>query len=182
MTTLTSGAEILIAERRSGLLRRALVSSLAPSALVVGKFLSRFLFAWIQIALLLSVGIFLFHIEFGSHPWALFAVLTCFALCATGLGVLFATLFEHPDKASGVGILVTLAMASLGGCWWPLEIVSGAMQKIAWFLPTGWGFDALNRVMALDSGLGPLHAHLTYLLGVAAVTVPLAAWRLSRAR
>jgi ABC-type Na+ efflux pump permease subunit len=181
MTLMTAGAEILIAERRSGQLRRTLVSPAGAGEVTLGKCLSRFGFAWLQIAVFLAAGA-AFHIRFGAHPEALVVVLACFALAATGLGLLFATLFRNPDKAGGIGSLVVMALAALGGCWWPLEIVPGWMRNLAFATPTGWGFDALNRVMALDAGLSQLGPHLAVLGGIAAVTLPLAARRLPRER
>jgi ABC-2 type transport system permease protein len=180
MSLMTSGAEILIAERRAGQLRRAQVSSTAASEILCGKFLSRFAFAWIQIAAMLGVGILVFHVRFGTHPEALFACLAAIALCATGMGLLFATLFRNADKAGGFGSLIVMAMAALGGCWWPLEIVPGWMRKVAFLLPTGWGYDGLNRVMALNSGLRDIVPHVAVLLGIAAVTLWLSIRRLSR--
>lgn len=181
MTLLTSGVELLVAERRTGQLRRVLVSSVGSGALVLGKMLSRFTLGWMQIAVMLTVGALVFKVRFGAHPEALFVVLLAFALCATGLGLLFATFFRNADKAAGFGSMLTLIMAPLGGCWWPLEIVPGWMRTIAFLLPTGWAFDGLNRVMALDSGLGPLWPHLLYLLGLAAISLPLAIRRIARA-
>jgi ABC-2 type transport system permease protein len=178
MSLLTFGSAILIAERRSGQLRRVLVSPVTPGELVLGKFVSRFSWSWLQVAVLLGVGIGLYHVRFGAHPGALLAVLTAYTVCCTSLGLLFASLFRNPDKAGGMGSLLTMAMAALGGCWWPLEIVPGWMQKIAFALPTGWGFDGLNRVMALDAGLPQVGTHIAVLLGLAAVCLPLAARRI----
>jgi ABC-2 type transport system permease protein len=179
MTLMTSGATVLISERQEGKLRRMLVSSTASDEIVLGKFVSRFAFAGLQIAVMLGAGL-AFRVRFGSHPVALFVLLASFALCATGLGLLFASFFKNPDKGAGFGSLVVLVMAPLGGCWWPLEIVPQWMRQLAWLFPTGWGFDGLNRVMALDAGLSQLLPHLAYLLGVAALALPAAALRLRR--
>jgi ABC-type multidrug transport system permease subunit len=180
MTLLTSAAAILIEERRSGQLERALVSSARTADLVGGKFLSRFTFAWMQIVVMLAVGLIAFPVRFGGHPLTMLAVLTAFALAATGIGLLFATLFRNPDKAAGLGSLLTMAMAALGGLWWPLEIVPAWMRKIAFFLPTGWGYDALNRVMALDAGITQVLPHLAVFAAIAVVTLPLSVRRLAR--
>ena len=180
MTLMTSSAEILIAERRAGQLQRAQVSSLGSREILFGKFLSRFSFAWLQIIVMIGMGLAVFGVKMGAHPEALFAALVAFALCATGLGLLFATLFSHSDKAGGVGSLLVMAMAALGGCWWPLEIVPAWMRKIAFFLPTGWGYDALNRVMALNATLPQIATHLAVLLGIAAITLPLSIRRLAQ--
>jgi ABC-type multidrug transport system permease subunit len=181
MSLLTFGASVLIEERRNGQLRRTLVSSITPRQLLLGKFTSRFTWAWLQIAVLLGAGGLLYRIRFGAHPEALLAVVSAFALCATGLGLLFATLFKSGDKAGGVGSLVTMALAALGGCWWPLEIVPPWMRSIAFALPTGWAFDGLNRVMAMDAGIGQVAVHLAVLLGLAAVSLWLAIRRITRA-
>ena len=180
MTLLTSAAAILIEERKSGQLQRALVSSARTADIVFGKFLSRFAFAWMQIVVMLGVGFLAFPVRFGGHPLTMLVVLTAFALAATGIGLLFATLFRNPDKAAGLGSLLTMAMAALGGLWWPLEIVPAWMRKIAFLLPTGWGYDALNRVMALDAGIGQVLPHLAVFLGIALVTLPLSVQRLAR--
>jgi ABC-type multidrug transport system permease subunit len=180
MTLMTSGAAVLIEERRGGQLERALVSSARTADVVLGKFLSRFAFAWMQIAVMLGVGALAFPVSLGSHPSAMFAVLAAFSLGATGLGLLFSTLFRNADKAAGLGSLIVMAMAALGGCWWPLEIVPAWMRKIAFALPTGWGYDGLNRVMALDATIPEVATHLVVLLGIAVVTLPLAVRRLAR--
>lgn len=180
MTLLTSGAELLIQERKAGLLRRTLASSVHPRDVLLGKFAARFAFAWVQIGVMLLAGVLLFRVRVGAHFDAALAVLAAFALCATGIGMLFATFFRNPDKAAGVGVLVTLIFSALGGLWWPLEIVPKWMATIAWTLPTGWGFDGLNRVMALDATVQQVGRHIAVLLGFAAVTLPLAAWRLAR--
>ncbi len=180
MTLLTSGAELLIQERKAGLLRRALASSVQPSEVLLGTFCARFGFAWVQIAVMLLAGVLLFRVRVGAHFEAALAVLAAFALCATGLGMLFASFFRNADKAAGVGVLVTLVLAALGGLWWPLEIVPKWLASVAWALPTGWGYDGLNRVMALDATVQQVGRHIAYFLGFAAVTLPLAAWRLSR--
>jgi len=182
MSLLTYGAALLVVERRTGQLQRVLVASITPGEIVLGKFVSRFVWAWMQIAVLLGVGALAYHIRFGAHPGALLAVLTAFALSATALGLLFATLFRSPEKAGGLGSLVTLAMAALGGLWWPLEIVPPWMAKLAFLLPTGWAFDGLNRIMVLDSDLSQVGKHVAVLTGTALVCLPLAAKRLPRPR
>jgi ABC-type multidrug transport system permease subunit len=180
LSMVTGGAEILVAERRTGQLRRALVSSTTASEILLGKFASRFAFAWLQILVILGVGFFAFHVRVGLHPGALFAALTALAFCGTGLGLLFASFFDNPDKAGGLGALLVMVMAALGGCWWPLEIVPAWMRKIAFLLPTGWGYDALKRVMTLNYDLAQIAPHLAVLCGIAIVALPIAVRRFAR--
>jgi ABC-type multidrug transport system permease subunit len=46
-----------------------------------------------------------------------------------------------------VGILTTMVLAALGGCWWPIEITPDWMQTLARLLPTGWAMDAMHKLI-----------------------------------
>ena len=48
---------------------------------------------------------------------------------------------------AGVGVLTTMVLAALGGCWWPIEITPEWMQSLALALPTGWTMDALHKLV-----------------------------------
>jgi ABC-type multidrug transport system permease subunit len=177
MNLFTYGAAFLIEERRAGRLRRVAVSTTTSRQIIAGKVVSRFLWSGIQMTWMVLLGV-LFRISLGSHPEALVVVLVVLALCATALGILFATYFRNPDKAAGLGSLLVMAMAALGGCWWPLEIVPDWMRRIAFALPTGWGYDALNRIMALDATVPQVATHLLVLGGATAIALPIAIRRL----
>jgi ABC-type multidrug transport system permease subunit len=49
--------------------------------------------------------------------------------------------------------MATMGMAALGGCWWPIEVVSPALQKAALLFPTGWAMRALHGVISFGEGL-----------------------------
>ena len=179
MNLFTYGAAFLIEERRTGQLRRVAVSTTTSRQIIVGKVVSRFLWTGVQMVWMVVLGV-LFRVSLGSHPEALLAVLIVLALGTTALAILYATFFKNGDKAAGLGSLIVMAMAALGGCWWPLEIVPDWMRRIAFALPTGWGYDALNRIMALGAGIPQVATHLLVLGGITAIALPLAIRRLQR--
>jgi len=179
MNLFTYGASFLIEERRSGRLRRVAVSTTTSRQIIIGKVVSRFLWSGLQMAWMVLLGL-LFRVSLGSHPEALLAVLVMLALGTTALAILYATFFKNGDKAAGLGSLIVMAMAALGGCWWPLEIVPDWMRRIAFALPTGWGYDALNRIMALGAGIPQVATHLLVLGGITAIALPIAIRRLQR--
>jgi len=179
MNLFTYGAAFLIEERRAGRLRRVAVSTTTSGQIIVGKLVSRFLWSGLQMAWMVLLGV-LFRISLGAHPEALLAVLVMLALSTTALAIFYATLFKNGDKAAGLGSLLVMAMAALGGCWWPLEIVPDWMRRIAFALPTGWGYDGLNRIMALDATIPQVATHLFVLGGITAIALPIAVRRLQR--
>ena len=46
-----------------------------------------------------------------------------------------------------LGTMTSMAMAAIGGCWWPLDFEPGAMRAIAAWLPTTWTMQAYNDLM-----------------------------------
>jgi len=66
-------------------------------------------------------------------------------------------------------------MAAFGGCWWPLEIVSEPLQRLALIFPTGWAMRALHGTISFGLGLDGVLAPLAVLLGFAVVFSVIAA-------
>jgi ABC-type multidrug transport system permease subunit len=61
-----------------------------------------------------------------------------------------------------------MALAALGGCWWPIEITPGWMQRLALFLPTGWAMGALHQLISFGAAATVAVPHV---LGLAALSL-----------
>lgn len=61
------------------------------------------------------------------------------------------------------GLLTTMILAALGGCWWPIEITPPWMQSLSLALPTGWAMDALHRLVHFGYGAGAAGPHVAAL-------------------
>jgi ABC-2 type transport system permease protein len=153
MVLVTGGTERLFVDRKEGLLRRLASSPLTRGEIVLSRILSRALVGMIMTAFAMVLGATLFRIDWGPR-WPLLALLLCvYALAAAGLAVLLSTLARSLGQAIGLGVVCTILMAALGGCWWPIEIVPRSMQALSLFLPTGWAMQGMHRLMELDRGL-----------------------------
>ncbi len=62
-------------------------------------------------------------------------VLTSFAF-----SIMLATLVGTQRAAIAIGVLTSLVLAPLGGCWWPLFITPKRMEFLARITPHGWGY------------------------------------------
>jgi hypothetical protein len=112
-----------------------------------GKMLGRMLQPALQGGILIAAGVTLFGVNLGDHPTALIPVVLCFAFFCGSLGLLFGVLFRTEQQVNGFGILATMVLAALSGCWWPLEVVPQAFKTIALFLPSHWALQAFHDVM-----------------------------------
>jgi ABC-type multidrug transport system permease subunit len=79
-----------------------------------------------------------------------------------------------------VGLFLTLGLAALGGCWWPLEVVPEGMRAVALALPTGQAMHALVRLLVWGDPPAALGGVVVYFLAFAAVSATAAALVLRR--
>ncbi len=153
IATMTYGAALLALERRNGLLRRLAASPLSRAEIILGHLLGRAAIAAVQVGVFLVIGLFIFRIDWGSSPVGLALLLTCLIGCASALSLLGGTLFASPEAASGIGVVLTLFMSALGGCWWPAEIMPQWLRIAGHAFPTAWAMDGLHEIISWRGGL-----------------------------
>ncbi len=179
LVALTYGAASVSAERRSGSLRRLVTAPVGKGEIIVGKILGRFVISATQITVLVLTavaGSTLFGLFIGDRPFQMWGVLLLFGAVVSPLGVAIGGWISDPDRAASVGVLVALVMAALGGCWWPLEVVSKPLQTLALAFPTGWAMEALHGLISFGRSLPDLGLELAVLVGFGVVFAAIA-WR-----
>ena len=119
------------------MLRRVATCPVTGADIVLGKILGRVAIASVQVTALVSVyllGSRVFGEGLGGPPVAVWAILILFGAVVSPLGIAIGGFFRDADRAANVGVLATMAMAALGGCWWPVEVVSPTLRKVALLL------------------------------------------------
>ena len=164
LVLLTSGAILLVIEREQGLLRRLASTPILPASLVAGKWMARMALGLVQIAFAMLAGTLLFRMDWGASIGMVSVTLIAWAGFNASFGLLLANLARSHAQMLGIGVLVTMALASLGGCWWPIEITPEWMQTLAACLPTGWTMDALHKLVNFGYGPAAAAPHLAALL------------------
>ncbi|HZI94995.1 MAG TPA: ABC transporter permease [Patescibacteria group bacterium] len=181
IATVTYGAALLASERRQGILRRLAVSPMRRWELIAGKALGRIAVALVQVGVFVLMSLTIFRIEWGSSPIGLALLVLAFVCAAAAIGMLGGTLFSSPDAASGVGIVVVLAMSALGGCWWPSEVMPGWLRQASFIFPTAWAMNGLHELLSWGGGVREVRLHCLVLALYAACAGALATYRLGRA-
>lgn len=160
MNLLIFGGSSLASERQTGVMRRFAVCPMQKWELVMGKVLGCFLLGGVQIVFFLFAGVVIFKVNIGSSLFPILLTLIIYGWVASSLGVLIGSTSSNPDKIVGLCIMVSILMAALGGCWWPLEIVPESMKLFAHFFPTAWAMDALHKLISFGGGLGDVTKEL----------------------
>jgi ABC-type Na+ efflux pump permease subunit len=161
---LTSGAINLVIEREQGLLRRLASAPISAGSLVFGKWLGRMALALVQIAFAMLAGRIFFSMDWGRSLPMVLLVLFGWAAFTASLAVLLSNLTRTAAQTSGVGVLTTMLLAALGGCWWPIEITPDWMQSLAKLLPTGWAMDAMHKLINFGDPAISAAPHLAAML------------------
>ncbi|MGH7565744.1 MAG: ABC transporter permease [Gemmatimonadota bacterium] len=169
LVLLTSGAVLLVIERRDGLLRRVASTPLPRAGVVAGKWGSRMALGLVQIAFAIAIGTAFFDVDWGPDLSMVALVLFAWAALCAGLAVVSGNLARTEGQAIGLGVFAANLLAALGGCWWPIEVTPRWAQSVALAMPTGWTMDALHRLMSFQAGAAAALPHLIALAAAALV-------------
>ena len=105
-------------------------------------------------------GVVLFDMDWGSNLWAVCLILIGWAGFNASLGIWLGNLARSEAQMSGIATIVSLSLAALGGCWWPIEITPSWMQALAIYLPTGWTMDAMHQLINFGNEVTVVIPHM----------------------
>ena len=162
----------------TGKIKRIVMSPVTTRDLLFGEIAARLVWSGLQVAVILGVGSLVMGVRLDVN-WVYFSlVLFAFMLAAAAIGMMAASFFRASEKAGAMGVVISLMLAALGGCWWPLEIVPAAMRAVALALPTGQAMSAIGEMLALGPGAPFPAVNIAVLLAMAFIAMPIAARRM----
>jgi ABC-2 type transport system permease protein len=156
----------LFDERDWGTLKRLQVSGAPLTGLLLGKLFARFIVGIAQMIVLFAVGWALFGISLGSNPLALIIPTVGISFAAAALALVVASIATAHDSVPSLGVTISISMAAIGGCWWPLDFEPGWMRELARWLPTTWTMQAFNDLMIRNQPASAALLPLAATLGI----------------
>ncbi len=181
LTSLTASAA-LIQSRRLGVARRMMSTPTSVRTILVGEGLGRFSIALLQGVFIMVGTLLLFNVDWGN-PVGAAAILMVFSLVGSGAAMLMGSLFKNDQQAGGVGVLLGLGLAALGGCMIPLiifEYFAPGLWRVAHVTPHAWGLEAFDALVIEGGGLAEIAPFLGIMFAYAVFFYVLATWRLRR--
>ncbi len=171
---LSSFSQKMREEQTTGTFEALMATPASPSLVVLASAVYDLLRSTGFAFVLLGTAVVLFGLQLDTDPASLgvsaVALVGCLTLFAS-LGVAVAActvIFKQTAALSG---MVVSALALLGGVYFPIDVLPGALQTLAKILPFTWGLD-LVRASLLGGDVNP--AQLAGLFGSAAVLLPVA--------
>jgi ABC-2 type transport system permease protein len=159
------GAVGIIRERQNHTLERLMAGAVRRESILGGYFLGGIFRGLVQIAIFWTVGILVFHVDIGASPAAVIGLSLLVVLMSAAFSLLLATVAKTDRAASSLGVLCSLFLAALGGCWWPQFIEPQWMQFLAKCTPHGWATDGFNKLMLSGASAGDVIWQMIALAG-----------------
>jgi ABC-2 type transport system permease protein len=173
------GSTALIETRRLGVSRRMLATPTSTRTILAGEALGRIAVALVQGLIIMLGAALLFGVSWGD-PFAAAAVLALFAVAASGAAMVIGATFRTEQQAAGIGIMLGLGLAALGGSMMPMELFSDTMRTVSRFTPHAWANEAFAELVRRGGGLVDVAPQLGVLAGYAAALFLLGSWLLRR--
>jgi ABC-2 type transport system permease protein len=173
LTGLGSVAQRIREDQTTGTLEALLVSSAPSSVVVLGSAAFDLLRATAGALGLIAIAIAVFGFRpVAGLPTAVALVvgLPAFVGLLAALGVVLASFTVVFKETTAFMTLIVTGLSLLGGVYYPVDLLPGALQQVAELLPITWGLDFI-RAAVLDDELE--FGRLALLIGSSLVLLPL---------
>lgn len=168
--SLASMGGTLIRERDSGTLKRILFSPIRPWQVMMGKFGSGFIFAMIQMTILVLFVWLAFQLDVFRNFAGLTLLVVSTALAVSGFGILIAALAKSQKQVESLTLIIILVMSALGGSMMPLFLFPPFLKTVAHFTLNYWAIEGFYNVLGRDVGIIDILLNVSILLSFAIVS------------
>lgn len=172
-------AEIILKEKRDRTYDRIRSAPVSARTYVVGNVLANLVLVVLQVFLTLFFMVEVLKIETYVPFPQLFIILVCFGLAAIGLGLLVVAFAGDSRQANTLQLLIVTPTCMLAGCFWPIEVMPKAAQRIADFLPQRWAIAAVQKLQG-GAAFNQVLINNAIILTFALAFFLIAAYRFSR--
>lgn len=174
MSVLTGLPRAIAYEKDVGTMSGFLVAPISRSAIIGGKALSRIIRGLIQGLMVLLLSMVLFGVTIQGNFLSVLLMLLLGVFSFIGLGIVLTSLAEDEETAGAIIMTLTFPMMFLSGIFFPIELMPGFMQTLAYCLPFVYAVDGMRKVMIFGVGLGEIWLNVLLLLGFGAVMLAIA--------
>ncbi len=161
--------------KRTGALRRLFATPTSPAYFLSAQVASRLVLGYIQVAILIGIGIWFGLQMFGS--WLVLLAITGLGLLIfLAMGFAIAGWAKNEDQAAPVANLISLPMLFLSGVFFPREAMPEFLRGVTQFMPLTYVNEALRGVVNEGAGLLDLGPQLLGMGVWAVITFLVAVW------
>ncbi len=170
----------VVRERQTGTLEQLAVMPFRASQVIVGKIAPYLLVAACDLALVVLVGMGLFHVPFVGNLGTFVLGAVLFLLVTLGTGILVSTLSQNQGQAIQLAFMLMLPQVLLSGLIFPVSSMAGGVRWISYIFPLTYFIVISRGVMLKAAPMGSLAQPIGLLALLAAAVFGLAVVRFRR--
>jgi ABC-2 type transport system permease protein len=178
MTLITSTA--IVRERERGTLEQLIVTPIGKSSLMLGKLIPFVLVGYVQMSVVLLLGVVFFGVPVHGSLLLLYALALVFIVASLGVGLLISTVARSQAQAMQLSFFFMLPNILLSGYIFPRAAMPEPAQWIGLLLPLTYFLDILRGVLLKGIGVRDLLVQLGALTVLATVLFTVSVRRFSK--
>lgn len=180
MTMVMLTAMAIARERERGTLEQLIVSPIRNIELILGKILPYVIMGYVQMALILLAGYWIFDVPLVGSMQLLFAVAFVFIAANLALGLFFSTLAKTQQQAMQMSFFFLLPNILLSGFMFPFESMPVPAQWLAQALPLTHFLRIVRGIVLKGAGGVEIAGELLWLAGLLGALIVLGALRFTK--
>lgn len=139
--------EILVTWRQQGITKRLGATPMSSATLISAQMLARLFVSLAQAAILIVVGMEVFHVQVNGSWWLLFLTVAVSSLAMLAIGFIIGSIAKNSDVAQAINMLISFPMMFLSGSYFSTASAPDALKPVINALPLTHVNDALRQVM-----------------------------------
>ena len=137
---------ILITYKEEDILSRIFITPLTKFQFLVSIIINRLILALMQVAILMFVALYIYHVKPVGNLFSLMVIITLGALVFIALAMFLSSVVNKVETAMPLANFITLPMLFLSGLFFPLSSLPFVIRQIAQYFPLTYFIDALRNV------------------------------------
>jgi ABC-2 type transport system permease protein len=170
----------VVRERQAGTLEQLAVMPFRAWDVIVGKIAPYFILAAADLAIIVAIGMGVFHVPFAGNPAIFCLGAALFLLVTLGMGVLVSTVSQNQGQAIQLAFMLVLPQVLLSGLIFPVASMAAGVRWISYVLPLTYFIEISRGVMLKAMPISDLWEPIGLLALLAVVVLGLAIFRFRR--
>ena len=165
-------------QRWAGTIASTFLSPASGVTHLLGMGLYAVIYGIAQIVIMFGFVSLFFELDLSNaNYWSALVVLAVCSVSLVGFGIVAAVLpLLSPEKGQQVSYIVSSLLLLVSGVYYPVDVLPGWMQAIAWLSPVTYALDGSRQALLEGAGVAELWGSVWPLLIMGAVFVPLGLW------
>lgn len=149
--------------KERGVLKRLLATPMKPYQFVTANVITRLLVALAQSAILVALGLYLFHAHVIGSYWLVLLISILGGIMFLGLGFTISGFANTVESVPAIANLVVFPMLFLSGVFFPTNAMPNWLQHVVQYLPLTYFAKAMRDVMANGASFFTIRTDLLWM-------------------